>query len=1078
MNSSKSPTPKEQIAGLFAKCPKPVLATLAVVVLGAGGFAAWKYSAHLADEATDVFDQEKPKTQTEQKGNEEHDKPKQATTTSAPDLDADANFAGGSLSKSRMTDMAIARIEQMPRLFDHKRLGVASGRSLDSLRIEAKEENVEDLFKKNTEELAFFKRNYGEEHLFVFQALLIQVVLMERLKLDNEQQLIQAAGDWEKLVATLKTANLKTKDGSTSSKDLNEMIKSHGIRRVCRWAHDTGEILAMLLWAHGDNGEAAKIASKIPVVDRLLPFDNLDGTVLVHRLLTLARLCASQNEYVEAKRIISVAKDMAAKQRSAVLLSDAHSRAMCLLEESRLSLAQRDFTAAAELAQQTDNLLRNTVDMETGQSDAIRADILEQLARSLSAFPAKMSAAIENQEKCLHLRQKNFGKDGVYSAATSLDLERMLRLRLLSSGEKPSADSPDAQKCRELLERIIMVCKRNQKSDSEVLRADRNPGVLLSQAYYETAILEAACGNFAKARQNIQQACDIVLKFTEPLFTPYQVATLDALAYLQLNEQKVDDARSTVLKSSKFLNTYVADVLPQLSLSEQIAFADNIESHMNSLLSVCRDDSYLGEIYAEMIRWKGFLIEQFRLRSQIIKQKGNSQIKTLLSSHRQLSSKILSSYVESAQSGNAPQIGGANQKRKEEIERQINSKLRGKQAQSLAITPQSLQSVLAPSEALLDLYEFVRSPWETVSHYGVVIADKSKLRWLDLGDSKTINSAVDSWRSFDGLRSDIVSAKKRSAEDIGPWVDLVKLLYQPLSKAIPANVTQLWIADQSELARLPWSVLMSSYGGSREFQVAQIDSPRELVNLQRDDAGTSGKRSGMLIVGGVDYSKHIPPAPPLKHALSELNEIKSVMGLSHYNTIVQSDFIKGTQPTRKNIIDSLGKCQLAHLVTHGFFNDSDAASSSSELNLPTRNPLIESGLLISRGAILNEEENGFLTAEDMLDANLQGCRLVTLSACETGRGRELSSQGVLGLRSALMGAGADSVMLSLWPVPDKPTSELMKVFYRRMLEGDPPVQALRIAQEAVRKNPKWQAPYYWAAWILVGDGWKKLSKSG
>lgn len=107
---------------------------------------------------------------------------------------------------------------------------------------------------------------------------------------------------------------------------------------------------------------------------------------------------------------------------------------------------------------------------------------------------------------------------------------------------------------------------------------------------------------------------------------------------------------------------------------------------------------------------------------------------------------------------------------------------------------------------------------------------------------------------------------------------------------------------------------------------------------------------------------------------------------------------------------------------------------------------------------------------------MQGCQLVTLSACETARGREVSSQGVLGLRSALMGAGADSVMLSLWPVPDKPTSELMKVFYRRLLDGDAPVVALRTAQAAVRSNPKWQAPYYWAAWILVGDGWHKLKK--
>lgn len=1099
MSSLEKKSFKENALGAMHKVPKPMVALVAVALLGISGYSIWKFSQHLADEAADVFDSDESSSATKSDKPIKSSNKDNRTTVPITTDSQNGDLSSKSFSKSRIIQMAVSRHEQMPRLWDFHKWKLGYNQSLDSINTDVISLDLKELARRNDEELAENRRLYGEDSVLTLQGELASVVLMERSNENNDELLMQTAKKWERLVAILKTANVYAPDGKTSSTDLNFFIKTHAIRRVCRWAHDTGEVLAMLLFAHGEQAEAKKVVRQITSVDRLLPFVPEGATVMVHKLLTLARLCVSQNEYVEAKQIISLAKDISASQFSASIFNSAHSKAMCLLEESRLSLAQRDYTAAAELAQQTDEILSKTTDMETRQYEALRADVVEQLARVLAASPGKLTLAIENQEKCLRLRQKGFGKDGIFCAATSLDLARMLRQRLLSAPESISSDSPDAIRSRELLNQIIAICKRNQKSDSEVLRADRNPGVLLSQAYYEMGILEATCGNFVPARASIQRACDVVLKFTEPLFAPYKVASLDALAHLDLDNGKIDAARTTVLKSSKVLDSYVTDVLPQLSLAEQIAFSDNIEKHMNSLLSICRNDPSLGEIYAEMMRWKGFLIEQFRLRSQIIKQKGNGQMTALLSSHRKLSSKILSSYVESAQNGVAPQPGGVNQKRKEEIERQINNKLRGKQSQSLSVTPLGLQSVLSQDEVIIDVYEFVKSPWDRQSNYGAVIVSKSNLRWVQLGSSTAINSAVNSWRSYDGLHSDLHPAKDRLAGEIGPWIELTKLVYQPLCSVIPANTTRLLVSDESELSRLPWSVLFSNYGGAREFQVAQIDSPREFLNLQRS-ARTDANRHEMLIVGGIDYSKHIPPAPPLKHALNELNEIKNVMEASQYKCSVQSDFIKGVQPTRQNILDALGKCQLAHLVTHGFFNDSDSVTAASDrsvqitlhkksqeeirssedltvdLVLPSRNPLIESGLLISRGSKINAEENGFLTAEDLLDANLQGCHLVTLSACETGRGREVSSQGVLGLRSALMGAGADSVMLSLWPVPDKPTSELMKVFYRRLLDGDTPVMALRTAQAAVRSNPKWQAPYYWAAWILVGDGWRTLGR--
>ena len=99
--------------------------------------------------------------------------------------------------------------------------------------------------------------------------------------------------------------------------------------------------------------------------------------------------------------------------------------------------------------------------------------------------------------------------------------------------------------------------------------------------------------------------------------------------------------------------------------------------------------------------------------------------------------------------------------------------------------------------------------------------------------------------------------------------------------------------------------------------------------------------------------------------------------------------------------------------------------------------------------------------------------LAVLSACETGKGRIVSGEGIVGLTRAFMLAGAPRVLVSLWKVDDLATQALMIEFYRRWRPKDgaermDAATALREAQAVVRKNPKWKHPYYWAAWVLWG----------
>jgi CHAT domain-containing protein len=141
-------------------------------------------------------------------------------------------------------------------------------------------------------------------------------------------------------------------------------------------------------------------------------------------------------------------------------------------------------------------------------------------------------------------------------------------------------------------------------------------------------------------------------------------------------------------------------------------------------------------------------------------------------------------------------------------------------------------------------------------------------------------------------------------------------------------------------------------------------------------------------------------------------------------------------------------------------------------DLELENPLFRSGLaLVGANASLRNpaprDDDGLLTAEDLTGLDLRGTELVVLSACETGLGDVRSSEGVFGLRRAFALAGARTLVMSLWKVPDEPTCALMEDFSRRLLAGEGRAEALRQAQLALRA--RYPHPSDWGAFICQGD---------
>lgn len=150
----------------------------------------------------------------------------------------------------------------------------------------------------------------------------------------------------------------------------------------------------------------------------------------------------------------------------------------------------------------------------------------------------------------------------------------------------------------------------------------------------------------------------------------------------------------------------------------------------------------------------------------------------------------------------------------------------------------------------------------------------------------------------------------------------------------------------------------------------------------------------------------------------------------------------------------LSQYRYIHFATHGLLN-----SSHPEL----------SGIVLSLVDEQGRRQDGFLRLHEIYNLELPA-DLIVLSACQTGLGKEIKGEGLVGLTRGFMYAGAARVTASLWKVDDAATAELMGRFYFAMLKKKlSPPAALRQAQREMAELTRWHSPYYWAAFTMQGD---------
>jgi CHAT domain-containing protein/tetratricopeptide (TPR) repeat protein len=237
--------------------------------------------------------------------------------------------------------------------------------------------------------------------------------------------------------------------------------------------------------------------------------------------------------------------------------------------------------------------------------------------------------------------------------------------------------------------------------------------------------------------------------------------------------------------------------------------------------------------------------------------------------------------------------------------------------------------------------------------------------------------------------------------------------------------------------------------------VFEKDDPRVLaansgpaVEIQNTSVYLSTAMRDFSAIGAPTHISRLP---------STLREAKAIMAFVHSDDGVITTGFEATK--QRFVSDRMSDYRILHVATHGLLN--------------VEHPNL-SGVILSMVDEHGRTVNGFLRMHDIYGLNLSA-DLVVLSACRTGLGKSVHGEGMVGLPSGFMYAGAKSVVASLWKVDDNATAEFMTYFYAAMLrDGLPPATALRIAKLEMQKQPQWREPFFWAGFVLQGEYRKDL----
>jgi len=429
------------------------------------------------------------------------------------------------------------------------------------------------------------------------------------------------------------------------------------------------------------------------------------------------------------------------------------------------------------------------------------------------------------------------------------------------------------------------------------------------------------------------------------------------------------------------------------------------------------------------------------------------------------------------------------------------------------ISPESIVARLGEEDILLDYFIFMNH-LQGKRQLVAVVAQKSESGCSDY--SRVVfedMSIIDKW--IENYRTTIQDEDADEEEVKEEGFVLYEKIWQPLITLFNEK-TSIYLVPDGTLNILPFDALVDDDEEYilQTYDLKILSSGRELLLTgAKSDDGT------FLIIAGPDYNSEY---------LVETETVKDIKRKRKSRGKRNADLLKGLRMASFGMrglsfsplpgaeregqeIDALCKKDrstklylknqaeekllrqmnhapdILHIATHGFFLKSQENLTKRLVKLqrsmdplklippPGDNPLLRAGLAFSginkNAQFLGEidtDNDGVLTAIEVLGLNLFGTRLVVLSACETGLGEIHAGEGVYGLRRAFQEAGARTVINSLWEVSDQGTQRLMTALYKNILAGMPVRKAFREAQLGMKNSIMWSHPYIWSAFFMVG----------
>lgn len=436
--------------------------------------------------------------------------------------------------------------------------------------------------------------------------------------------------------------------------------------------------------------------------------------------------------------------------------------------------------------------------------------------------------------------------------------------------------------------------------------------------------------------------------------------------------------------------------------------------------------------------------------------------------------------------------------RQEELESLLAERNSGNRTDSAPITLANVRRMIPENAALVEWFRYTpvdpRSMFSDTTAWGTskpryvayVIKRAADPVAVDLGEADEIESLVNDFRRAsgdpnNGSRSILTAMSEK--------------LLKPLSRHF-ADVDQLLLSPDGAVNLVPMAALTTEKGEylAQRFEISFLTSARDLLRFKSD----SRSPRGALIVAAANFgptgavNTQVAPSiarrsadvdrkglmfRPLANTALEALEVKRLLQLS------DADVLMGDDATEANLKKLHGP-RILHIASHAFsLSDRDSAADKrtpleQQAMADDESPLLRSGIALSGANARRSgaKDDGILTALEAAQLDLHGTELVVLSACDTGVGDVQNGEGVYGLRRALILAGAQASVTSLWKISDDATRRLMTNYYRRLLDGEGRAAALRHAQLSILSDPDFSHPYYWAGFVSAGN-WTPIANA-